>query len=460
MEDKQSEYIRRHLITAVQEGVPEDQIRNFISGGYIAQPFQLRFHAICRQADKWDGPRIIAMGGARGPGKSHAVVAQIALDDCQRQPGLKVLFLRKIKKAAAESFSDLMGRVLTHIPHTRSREQVVFPNGSRVLIGGYRDENDIEKYLGIEYDVIVIEEATLLSKLKREKIEGSLRTSLPQWRPRMYLSTNPGGIGHAWFKEEIILPYRENRQTYTAFVPGNYKDNVYLDLGYIEYLERLAGQLGKAWRDGDWDAFEGMAFPLWNDDIHVVERFPIPDNWTKFVGIDWGYSAPWAVVYIAVDPATQKYYVYDELYASHLTTQQQANTLKITGLGDRNYADPALWGTKEMDGKVTTTADEYKKLGVYLEKADNNRINGKRKLDQLLGSQADGEPGIYVMEHCKHWRRTVPSLPLDPIKTEDVDTSAEDHMYDATRYALTRLAYKDAPKQQKEPPLKRLGGLL
>jgi len=50
---------------------------------------QLLFHAACRACDHPDGPTQIGFGGARGGAKSHAMLAQIALDDCQRQPNLK-----------------------------------------------------------------------------------------------------------------------------------------------------------------------------------------------------------------------------------------------------------------------------------------------------------------------------------------------------------------------------------
>ncbi|MFO7716157.1 phage terminase large subunit, partial [Desulfosarcina sp.] len=103
----------------------------------------------------------------------------------------------------------------------------------------FQNESDIDKYLGLEYDIIVIEEATQLSEIKVTKIRGSLRSSKPGWRPRMYLSTNPGGVGHAWFKRRFVLPWRSKSESDTIFIPANYKDNKFLDEGYIKYLEGL-----------------------------------------------------------------------------------------------------------------------------------------------------------------------------------------------------------------------------
>ncbi|MFN6202060.1 MAG: hypothetical protein ACK496_06195, partial [Acidobacteriota bacterium] len=98
-------------------GVPKDQLENFLRGGYVAQPKQLEFHAACRQADLADGPSQIGFGGARGPGKSHATFAHIELDDCQRHPELKVLYIRRIAKNAREQFDDLRRGVIKATYH-------------------------------------------------------------------------------------------------------------------------------------------------------------------------------------------------------------------------------------------------------------------------------------------------------------------------------------------------------
>ena len=45
-------------------------------------------------------------------------------------------------------------------------------------------------------------------------------------------------------------------------------------------------------------------------------------------------------------------------------------------------------------------------------------------------------PGLFVMEHCDQFTRTVPSLPRDEKDMDDVDTDAEDHIGDETRYRV------------------------
>jgi hypothetical protein len=59
------------------------------------------------------------------------------------------------------------------------------------------------------------------------------------------------------------------------------------------------------------------------------------------------------------------------------------------------------------------------------------RIKATRPID---GTRE--EKGIFIMDCCLDWLRTVPTLPRDPRNPDDCDTDAEDHAYDETRYAL------------------------
>src|ERR1043166_2665885 len=134
--------------------------------------------------------------------------------------GLKVLYLRKIQKNAKEQFEDLRRSVLLHVKHEFTNGVLHFYNGSRMFLGHFRNEGDIDQYLGIEYDLIVIEELTTLSLLKYRALRDSNRTSKPGFRPRIYATFNPGGIGHAWVKALFIVPSRKKKETDTRFIFG------------------------------------------------------------------------------------------------------------------------------------------------------------------------------------------------------------------------------------------------
>lgn len=59
---------------------------------------------------------------------------------------------------------------------------------------------------------------------------------------------------------------------------------------------------------------------------------------------------------------------------------------------------------------------------------------------------------MYVFSTCTEWIRTVPNLPYSMTKPEDIDTEAEDHAYDDTRYFL--MARPVAPTRKRPPVYK------
>jgi hypothetical protein len=109
-----------------------------------------------------------------------------------------------------------------------------------------------------------------------------------------------------------------------------------------------------------------------------------------------------------------------------------------------------MFAKKTAGDIVTSTADEYAKEGVPLTPADNDRISGKRKIHRLFRPIADGRPGLIIFETCVNLIRTLPTLPLDERNPEDIDTNAEDHLYDALRYGLTNLAERPRHDRKEE----------
>ena len=430
---------------ALDAGCPPDQIKRFLQYGYVPQPKQLDFHAAARKCDRDGGPTIIGTGGTRGGSKTHMIFAQSALDDCQRCPGLKVLYLRKIQKSAGESADDLIYKILKHVPHDyiRTSGKVVFDNESRIIIGGYKNEGDIDKYLGIEYDLIVIEEATQLTKKKIQLIHGSRRTTRDDWRVRSYFSTNPGGIGHAWFKEEIVIPTRENRQKDTIYIHYTYHDNAFIKQAYIDYLESLTGSLARMWRDGDWDTFAGMALPSFNYDTHVIKPVYLPRHWYRWRAVDWGLHSPFGCLWFARDLDIGRIYTYRELYQAELTDTQQARLiLQHTPEDERiglTYADPSMWSRKTYQEYKFSSADEYASVGVPLMRGDNDPTDGLMRVARLLEPLPDGKPGWLIFDNCTNLSRTLSNLPVDEDHPDKAETkNVEDHLYDCARYGFTR----------------------
>ena len=453
----------RFLTIAKRAGCPAGQLRNFRRGEYCPQPKQLDFHAAAMLCDKPGGPTMIGQGGGRGGAKSHAAVCQVVHDDCARVPGLKWLYLRSVGASARESFEDMLGKALPGMMqyYVRARSALELPNGSRVILGGFRNERDIDKYIGIEYDGILIDDAHLISKSKWDKVRGSQRTPRENWRPRLYATFNPGGIGHANLKRLFVEPWRRKREANTRFFFSLPEDNAFLNKEYIEYLDGLSGWLYRAWRLGDFDIAAGQFFTTWRRDVHIIpsDSIELQPHWKWWACLDYGFTHPTAV-YLLARKDDGAVYVVDEHWQQKWLVPRHAEAIHamLERHGQRAWRLDTFVAGGDVFAKEgrseTTPAQQYEKHGVKLKRANMARINGAARVLEYLGDTEHGvKPKLYILDRCRRLIECLPSLEHDPNRPEDVlkidvDDAGlgGDDPYDALRYGLMELRHKEYPQ--------------
>jgi phage terminase large subunit len=458
--DSPQEALGRLIETANREHLPIDSLSRQLRAGYVAQPMQVRVHAAARLCDLPDGPSQIGIGGARGPGKSHAAFAQAAIDDCQRIPGLKVLYLRKIQKNAKEQFDDLRLKTLPYVAHEVTNNVLRFYNGSRLFLGHFRNESDIDQYLGIEYDLIVIEELTTLSLVKYRALRDSNRTSKPGFRPRIYATFNPGGVGHAWVKALFITPWRKKEETDTRFIFGTVEDNKFNDADYQKKLEENTGWRLRAYRYGDWDIAAGQYFSTWSHEAIVKKGLRVMPGASVWCSLDYGFQHP-TVCYLFSEYDGKKQII-DEHWRRHALASEHAidiknmlarHNLKVGDLRAFVASPDAFAQRGNESGK--TIVDQYLDSGIKLTKANDDRVNGAAFILKLLGRQGTRmepaiEPQLEISDKCVKLIENIPTLQHDPHRPEDVlkvdiddDGNGGDDPYDACRYGLMVTQAKD-----------------
>ena len=468
--------LERYLAAGREAGCPKEQMDNLVRAGVILQPRQLAASAAARLCDKPDGPTSVGYGGARGGGKSHWLLAQMGADDCQRVPGLKCLLLRKVGKSVMESFDDLRRRLFVNLPHEFSahRGTLTFRNGSRIIAGHFQAEKDIDAYLGLEYDIVGIEEATTLSSRKHSDISTCCRTSKPNWRPRIYSTTNPGGIGHGWYRTRFVFPFLQNRETETRFVPARVGDNAFNNPEYTKVLANLTGWQRRAWYDGDWDIAAGQFFTTFRREAHVIEEFDDTRAREWFVALDYGFTH-YTVALLGCTDGDGNVFVVDEhaerlwLPQRHATAikamlgrhrvnaergmrsseQPKTRTLEISDL--KRFVAGADVFSRQSDG--STVAAQYGKLGITLRCANTDRINGWAEILHRLGepnvglAEGGSKATLFIHRRCARLLECLPALQHDPHRPEDVlkvdadeDGVGGDDTADALRYLVATKA--------------------
>jgi phage terminase large subunit len=448
----------RYFRQAAFAGCPVDQLTNFIRAEVVLQPRQLAASAAARSCDADDGPDAIGYGGARAGGKSHWLIAQMGADDCQRRAGLKCLLLRKVGKANIEHFEALRMRIFRKLPHefNITRAILTFSNGSKIVAGHFQAEKDIDAYLGLEYDVIGIEEATTLSERKYRDISTCCRTSKPDFRPRIYSTTNPGGVGHEWYKRVFVRPAPGAAPT--RFVSARITDNSFTNRDYEKQLQKLSGWQRRAWLEGDWDIAAGQFFTGFRHSDHVrnldhIRRNPaFPEQYRWFAALDYGYTH-YTVCLVAALDHQGILHVVEEHAERRWLPSQHAQAID-SALGKRGLRLHHLSGfvagadifAKQWNGR--SVADEYAAEGIHLKPANMDRQNGWASIIRRLGDPLGGHaPRMFIDPRCAKLIAQIPALQHDPNRPEDVlkidvdDDTGEggDDAADACRYLVNTI---------------------
>lgn len=441
-----------------------------ITINYTPTPKQAAFHATTANE--------VLYGGAAGGGKTKALIMDALFRTATYANTTAAIFRRTFRELEDTDIKEAQSSYPKEIAEYNSgRHEFKLKNGSKILFRHCESESDKFNYSGIEIQFLYFDELTsfeqgiydfLKTRLRAKKSLGVV--------PIIRSASNPGNIGHGWVKKLFVDagPYmsmikqsvysevlHKTRTTYTQYIPALATENPFITEDYIFELEQKPKALRDSLLNGSWDSFEGQVFLEFTNDpahykdhirTHVIEPFEIPAWWPRYMGFDHGYSRPFSCGWFALDPATKILYRYKEWYGCKsgqansglmLTPRQIAegileheqeeirNNIRV----DR-IADPAIFDKSRGDSVADQMRPDGAHQGVTFRRGDNTRLSGKLQLHERLRFDERGIPGLYIFNTCTEWIRTVPNLPYSTTKTEDVDSDAEDHQYDETRYVL------------------------
>ncbi len=384
-------------------------------------------------------------GGARGGGKSWAVQRKAILLAC-RYSGIKILLLRRtykdLERNHVRELQPLLQKLATY---SKQDKLFKFPNGSIIELGYCAAESDALQYQGVEYDVIFFDEATQFTEAQFSMIYPSVR-GVNGFPKRVYLTCNPGGVGHEWVKRLFISKkYKdgENSDDY-SFIPATVYDNTVLlenDKEYVQMLDSLPEGLRQAWRDGNWDMLAGQYFSEFDRNVHVVEPFEIPKHWKRYRAIDYGLDCL-ACLWIAIDERGN-YYVYKEYAESDKTISIGASDILNLSENEEilyTVAPDDLWARSQETAK--SKAILFGEAGLQLLKGSRNRESGWLAVKELLTVHSDNAR-LKIFSSCVELIECLPALQRDAKKPTDCMTEPHNitHLPDALRYFCLQYTY-------------------
>lgn len=397
---------------------------------------------------------------------------------CLNYPGIKCMIVRKTyPELTANHIMPLVALLNCYAPNRDERvasyndakKIMTFPNGSLLLFRYCDTQKDAERFQGTEADVLFLDEATQQPEEIMKKLTACVR-GVNDFPKRVYLTANPGSVGHGWFKRLFIdkkYEAGENPDDY-VFIQSLVTDNTALmrdNPDYIRQLEALPPKLRRMWLEGDWSAAEGQFFEDFRPEpdvnkavelgvepeelrrqrrwCHVIEPFDPSKGdargWTLMRSYDFGYNRPaslgyWLCDYDGILYRILDYYMWngnpnegakwspDEQFQRIAEFERTHPWLKGRKITD-SVADPAIWDASRGES-IAETAMRY---GIYFSPGDHQRIPGWMQVHYRLQFDDNGYPRMYIFDCCKQFIRTMPLMMYSETHPEDLDTSLEDH---------------------------------
>jgi hypothetical protein len=416
------------------------------------------------------GEREVLYGGAAGGGKSYAMLADPLR--FMGHPAFSGLLLRHTNEELRElvwKSQELYPKIWPGIKWSERKMQWTAPSGARLWFSYLDRDDDVLRYQGQAFSWIGFDELTQWhTPFAWNYMRSRLRSTATDMPVYMRATTNPGGPGHAWVKKMFIDPAKAG-QAFDAtdsetgevlryppkhekagqplfkrrFIPAFLSDNphLYEQGDYEAMLLSLPEMQRKQLLEGSWDIAEGAAFTEFDRNVHVVEPYDIPQNWTKFRACDYGYGSWSAVIWFAVAPDDQLI-IYRELYVTKVLATDLADMIMEIEADDGNIKygvlDSSLWHRRGDTGP--SLAEQMIMRGCRWRPSDRSagsRVSGKNEIHRRLQiDEWTEKPRMVIFDNCTNLIAQLPILPLDKKNPEDIDTRAEDHLYDALRYGI------------------------
>jgi hypothetical protein len=264
---------------------------------------------------------------------------------------------------------------------------------------------------------------------------------------------------------------------------GSYKENRFLSPEYVMELESITDvNKRSAWLHGNWDITSGGMFDdVWSSQHNVLDPFVIPLDWTVFRSFDWGSSKPFSVGWWAESDGSDVHlpngswrstirgdlFRINEWYGwsgkantglRMIDTQiakgiiqrevkMGMHTRILPGPADNSINDDVNGVCIAMNMAKRVTFDQKTYGGpkfIRCNKSPGSRKTGWELMRTAIFNAQPAElggprefPGLFCFRNCQDgFLRTVPSVPRSEKDLDDVNTEAEDHCADETRYTI------------------------
>ncbi len=333
--------------------------------------------------------------------------------------------LTTLKRNCLDLLEALAGKQNFHYSVSK-KEATLY--GRRIYLEGVADSEAESKIRGMTLQGAYCDEVTLFT----EEFFNMLLSRLSEPGARLFGTTNPDSPNH-WFKVNFI-----DRQDSLDFFMMKFliDDNTFLDKKYVEQLKKeYTGVFYRRFILGEWCSAEGLVYPMFDKDKHIVDDFVGRPDGEYYISVDYGTLNPCSMGLWYLDDEVavrirESYYsgkqnkkqLTDEEYYERLEALAEGYDIKFV------IIDPSA-------ASFITTIRRHGRFAVR--KANNAVLDGIRVTGTLLQSGK-----LKFDSCCKDTVREFGVYSWDKDSDEDKVIKEFDHAMDDIRYFCASVAVK------------------
>ena len=411
---------------------------------YIPMPHQDEFHS--------DSHKYRMFAGGYGSGKTRTGAEEVK-DHILNTPNGMTLIGAETKPQLDQTAKDMFFKIFPDFmisEYHKQKEMVLCKNGHVVIFRPLDDEGKlrslnltgfwIEEASEVKYDIFVQLQTRLRNKATKHHV--GILTSNPDmgWIKQEFLLKSDK-IHNA--QSRYIQDPEEVNSTFATHIAPTYL-NHYLPPDYVETTGKGKPEWWvKRYLQGSFDHSEGSVYPKFID--LIVPSFPVPDQWERMTGTDFGLRDPTVALAAAIDPRLGEVHIYTEHYRAEKSIKWHAEQMheKIykripTGRLRKVIGDPKGKARNEKD--MRSTFDHYAEYGIYFTPGINKIEDGIQKVYSYM------ESGKLKIHDCcvkTIWEGTRYKYPKQDLVSDknasEKPVDKDNHAMDCLRYILAEL---------------------
>ena len=449
--------------------------------------------------------KIQIFGGGFGNGKTTAAVIK-ALTLAKDYPGSNGLIARstypKLNSTIRKEFVAWCPKSWIQRDVNSKDNLIELKNGttinfSHIMQGGKQAESSTSNLLSATYDWIVVDQVEdpeitekdfddLMGRLRGQATYQGDDETMPSSGPRwMILMCNPT---RNWVYRRLVKPIQDQlngipnplslideqsgESIVELFEGSTYENRNNLPDDFIRGLETTyKGQMRNRFLLGEWGAYEGLVYPQYDPNIHVVDHNKMMEYYddlcargfipTLLEAYDHGIASP-ACYGIGFVDDNNIVFLLSGFHEKEKTVKELAKNIKRTreqfgiDTGDTEnppkvLADPSIFRRTTGNSRTvgTTVSGMFREEQVIMVRGNNDILNGIAKVqsylsvdDALINPFTDGvgSPRLFFSNQCNwvdreivdyYWKKDSGG------EYEDTPTDRNDHAMDMLKYMLT-----------------------